>query len=168
MADYYYFCAQLPTLQCGGAAPFTLAEFDSRVKALLPAKEAQRIIEDSRAGRLGGEYGEWEEVLRFVIAVQRNDAFVFALNSEYAIQLREQISAISSSALNPLDRQKRIDALCWQKLDDLSTNLQFSREAVICYRIKLSILEKYRMYRTDTGTDNFEEAVRLIDGNSAE
>lgn len=179
--DYYYFCSQLPTLRVGVAAPFSLAEFDARVKGLLPEAEAACLLAavyppdrsvTVKSGSVYDRYREWEFALRGEIARQRAAAgnttnFTLPPESDGFASLKDQVASITS-APNPLERQKRLDLLRWQKLDDLESGVPFSREMVVCYRIRLAILEKYREFREDFGRENFEEAVRLIDGNSAE
>lgn len=181
MADYYYFCSQLPSLQPGGAPPYTLAAFDALVGGLLPQRDAAYItscyFEPDRVAPLpddsvGAAYRDWEfalrgEVARLRAAASGEAAPVLPPETDTFAEIRDLVNS-AASAPNPLERERRLDALRFAKLNDLESRHAFSKEMVACYRIKLSILIRNRQFLEAAGKTNFEDAVTRIDRNSAE
>lgn len=179
--NYYYFCSQLPALQPGAVPPFTLAEFDERVAGILPPADFSYVSRcgfppdrgaDLPAGSVGAAYRSWEfalrgEIARLRVAEGHGDAIDLPPETDAFADIREQIGG-AASAPNPLERERRVDQLRWRRLDELAFGHEFTVEAVACYRLRLAILEKNRQFVAETGRNNFEEAVGLIDRNSAE
>ena len=172
--NYYYFCAQLPTLVPGNVPPMSLEDFDSRLE-FLPESDAQYIRNSGFPPSRNGNYAPNSAAGRF-----RN--FEFALRGELARcrggvnlppetdsvgGLREQV-AQAAQASDPLERERRLDLLRWRMLDDLEREMFFSAEAVVCYRLKLSLMLKAQQFQEAAGRENFRKAVDAIDKNSAE
>ena len=127
---------------------------------------------DLPAGSVGAAYRSWEfalrgEIARLRVAEGHGDAIDLPPETDAFADIREQIGG-AASAPNPLERERRVDQLRWRRLDELAFGHEFTVEAVACYRLRLAILEKNRQFVAETGRNNFEEAVGLIDRNSAE
>ncbi len=181
--NYYYFCSQLPVLVFNASPPMTPAEFDVRAAELLGAKDANylahcsccAIADTARlpATSVAGRYRIYELALSGEIArlraAARNAGTPLLLPPEMNefTTLRDSVTA-AASAPNPLERQNRIDQLRWKKIETLEVGNEFTVEWAACYRLKLSLLEKRRLYRDETGRENFRNAVDRIDRNSAE
>lgn len=181
--NFYYFCSQLPALVFNNPPPMTVADFDTRVADLLGEKEAAYLAGCSfhavvDAAKLppasaAGRYCRWERALSGEIArlraAERNTDLPLLLPPEMNefTDLREAVTA-AASAPNPLERQTRIDLLRWKKIESLEVGHEFTVEWTACYRLKLTLLEKRRLYREEAGRENFRGAIDRIDRNSAE
>ncbi len=181
--NFYYFCSQLPVLVFNTPPPLTVAEFDVRAADLLGEREAAYLACCSfhaapdaaklPAGSAAGLYRRWERALSGEIArlrtAERNADLPLLLPPEMNefTDLREAVTA-AASAPNPLERQNRIDLLRWKKIESLEVGHEFTVEWTACYRLKLSLLEKRRLYREEAGRENFRGAIDRIDRNSAE
>ncbi len=177
--EFYYFCSQLPSLRMDSPAPMTLAEFDALMQRVLPAGAVQAIASasyppapDAVLSAAYAGFCRWETALREAVGnyriAQGNFAgFDIRMTESETAMLAEQAAA-AAAAPNPMERQMRLDQMRFRKLDELASGNIFSLDAVICYRLKLSILERYCNMNPDTGRKNFESAVSSIDSNSAE
>ncbi len=182
-ANYYYFCSQLPTLIPGVPAPMTLEEFDSKL-SFLPDRDARYIASCTfppnraakfPAGSAAAEFQAFEFALRGEIALLRlakrpvDEAGKYSLPQETGSVpgLRESVAS-AASAPDPWERELRVDQIRWRMLDAIERGNGFSREAAVCYRLKLAILLKEQSFRQEAGKTNFEAASGLIDRMSAE
>ena len=175
-AGYYYFCAQLPALRPGDAPPMTLERFDSLLE-LLPEPDAAYIrtcgFPVSReaafpAGSAGARFRAFEYALRGEIAGRRG-AGRDALPPETGTigGIAEAVNA-AASAEDPLERERRIDAIRWRLLDDIAAAEPFGREAAACYRMQLALAIRSDRRREAVGRERFAAAVDAVDGRSLE
>ena len=175
-AGYYYFCAQLPALRLGDAPPMTLEHFDSLLE-LLPEADAAYIRTCAfpvarekafPAGSAGARFRAFEYALRGEIAGRRG-AGRDALPPETGTfgGLAEAVNG-AASAEDPLERERRIDAIRWRLLDDMAAAAPFSREAAACYRMQLAMLIRSNRRQEAAGRERFAAAVDAADGRSAE
>ena len=182
-ANYCYFCAQLPTLIPGNPAPMTLAEFDRKL-GFLPEADASYIANcvyppnraaKFPAGSAAARFREFEFALRGEIAHLRLAGRAAEEAAKYALPpetgrvpgLKDEV-ARAAAASNPWERELRLDEIRWRMLSDLERGMAFSREAAVCYRLKLAILLKEQRFRRETGKTNFTATSDEIDRKSAE
>jgi len=167
---YYYFASTLPMIHFDGSLPFSVEDFERDCERLLrPRDYAQVRVVLGRAP-------DGETVVHPVMA--RWLAFDRSLQQE-TVRLRSQqlgrslpaelsggdapdpsVVQIAVQALkteNFLDAQKMILRFQWDMLDDLAHNRDFSLSAIFTYGIKLQILERLQIYKTDRGSAHLEE-----------
>ena len=57
---------------------------------------------------------------------------------------------------NLLDGQRILDRFKWDYLTELSIGHYFDFDFLLCYALKLKILDQYRMYKTAKGSEVYE------------
>lgn len=173
---YYFLVASLPLLELNAPAPFPTAEFDGILQENLDER-AQRIL---FACRGNGQYPDnhpvyrqmalFEEYLRNRIARKRADRagihFESADPEEYFSEVDFGLAQASGCA-DPLERERLVDKLRWERLEELSIGHDFDLDALIIYRCKLFIVNKYAGFRTETGTVHFTAALERIINSAA-
>ena len=162
---YGFLCASLPTLACGIPTEFSLDEFDGLAREALPVKEFDRLVSrDSGADKCAvyRSMRQFEEYLKLRIAGERQEK----LGSFNPLPEPDELFSdvdfalpAAAAADDPLERERMVDAICWQKIDELECEHQFDLDYLCCYRMRLSLLEKYRRRAENNGTQLFEQAV---------
>ena len=66
------------------------------------------------------------------------------------------------AAAEPVEREKLLDALIFQKLDELEIFHEMDLTALCIYRLKLGILQKYAKWNEINGKNNFEAALEKL------
>ena len=61
-----------------------------------------------------------------------------------------------------LEAEKLLDQKCWQFLDDLAGGHYYNLEFLICYGLKLKILERHHEYQSSKGAEVFDE-IRVME-----
>jgi len=170
---YYYFSSTLPMLNFDGALPFPVEEFAADCGRLL-APDDQR---DARLA-LGLEEGparngtlrrwqEFDQALKNEIAWSRASARqqnpLSAVRGDRAFDADiVQVLAQAAKAEDPLQAEKMLIRLQWQKLDDLALNQEFCLEFILAYAVKLKILERLNAFKTDEGSKRLEEILQDV------
>ena len=166
---YYYFAASLPLISWEGKLPMTSEEFLLNVRRLL-AEGDRELVEQLLAGDDAIETDNavalsWVEFNRNF----RNEITWFRayrahqdpLKSSHGAKenepaLREAVHE-ASRMTDLLEAEKLLDWKCWQFLDDLSGGHYYDLEFLICYGLKLKILQRHDEYKSSKGQDAFEE-----------
>ena len=177
---YYFLKASLPGLMFGKEPDLTLEEFDTRCAEELSAERmaalkqaAMPVPRPPETGnfksRLMTEFTAKEQYLRTRIAERRSshanlcklpDPPVYFPEIDHAV-------ALASSADEPLEREKIIDRLRWQIIEELDCGDEFGFESLCAYRLKLAILAKYSALDADRGKENFNNSVGAYEACSA-
>ena len=177
--NYYFFCASLPSLRFGAAAPLRLAEFDAlcgeelapeafaalRRGSLLPG----RSDDGASLPRLYAEYQRFEQYLRTRIALRRvrRDEDQPSRLPDPAEYYTEVDTVIGQAAgLEPAERERAIDRLRWRRIEELETGHDFDFDRLCACRLKLLILEKYRERKVEPGRERFNAALDRITGGN--
>lgn len=71
--------------------------------------------------------------------------------------LLREIVHEASKMTDLLEAEKLLDRACWKFLDDLSGGHYYDFEFLICYGLKLKILERHHEYKLSKGNDAFDE-----------
>ena len=172
---YYFLKASLPGLMFGKEPGLTLEEFDARCAEELSAERMEclkkisaavpRPPEVCRSGSsLMEKFAVREQYLRTRIAERRSShANLCKLPDppEYFPEIDHAV-AIAATVDDPLEREKVIDRLRWQCIEELDCGDEFGFESLCAYRLKLTILEKYSSHDAVRGKANFNGAVDRI------
>lgn len=179
----YYFCSQLPYLQFDAPPPFSLKSFDRQVVDIMSEKQAKVVVnavfpvsEAINAPAIGlySLYRSWDRALLGEIARSR---MVTAETTEVPEEMPEEVGTVpllneavasAASAPNPMERERRVDALRWDKINELAVGRDFTLDALVAYRLKLAILNKHYNYNEEDGQINLKSAIEKIDLSSAE
>ena len=174
---FYYFCASLPSLTPGKSPKMSVADFDGLAREQVSPAEFELLRQCSlTVGRDPGESAgkppvlaemiRFEQYLRTRIAQRRSvkeDDKAAALPdpAEYFSEVDLGV-AQAAAAADPAEREKLIDRIRWRRLDDLEVGHEFDFEQLCIYRMRLSILDKYRSRNADAGREIFNAAVDRI------
>lgn len=180
---YYYFCASLPSLTLGKIQKMSVADFDELARELLPKSKFKILqqcsltneynsYESNATPSLWAEMSRFEQYLRLRIAQRRavsEDKNAGALPEPVECFSEVDLGVAQAAAITDVaEREKLIDRIRWRHLDDLETGHDFDFEQLCIYRMRLSILDKYRNRNADTGREVFNTAVdRISSGASA-
>jgi len=165
---YYYFAASLPMVTWGGKLPMTAEEFlEAAGRLLVDGDRAlverllagdDTIATDNAATRA---WITFERNLRNEVAVLRakrahKDANKHVRGAkENDPWLRGVVEEVSKMD-DLLEGQRLIDRARWQFLDELVSGHAFDLETVLCYGLKLQILQRHHNYQTEKGVETFD------------
>lgn len=172
---YYFLKASLPGLMFGKEPGLTLEEFDSRCAEELSPERLKclkkvsttvpRPPETVKSGSvLMDRFARREQYLRTRIAERRSShANMCKLPdpAEYYPEIDHAVT-VAGAMDDPLEREKCIDRMRWQCIEELDCGDEFGFESLCAYRLKLMILEKYSIHDADKGKVNFNGAVDRI------
>jgi len=171
MADlFYYQLSSLPLLRFGEPAPVTVAAFDELCRTQLPLAAATGLARvtlepDGRSCcEVERRWQAWETYVRNCLvrlraarlgvepsAFLRHDDDVFPGD-------RRRIEEISSDP-DPLVRERELDRLRWQRLDDLAVEHHFDLGALVLYKLRLLLVTKWTGRTAAAGSQVHERLV---------
>ena len=175
--DFCYFCMQLPPLSIGEAPAISLEEFDDRLRSV-PPKAASYVRSCSfpmipeavfPRGSAAAKFRSFEEGLRYEIARFRAAKSGRSLPPRpRGARTEEEIpSRIQSIAgLNPLEREKKLNEMRSAFLEQIEKDDPLSREAAVCYRLRLSMLWRETTFGDMAGREVFRNTVDTIEQES--
>ena len=71
----------------------------------------------------------------------------------------EKMAGEALSRHTPLDRERALDTLRWQRLEELAGYDPFSARPVLAYALKLQLVERWAELEEDAGMARLEEVV---------
>ncbi len=161
---YYYLISSLPLLRLGEAVPFSSTDFLDMCRAVLSEarfrqlKKISLTPEGNPATDVHAAWQSWEGYLRNYLAHERA-----ARRGVAAVEwLRPETDAFPSSrsefddalsARTPKERERALDECRWRKLDDLAVMHDFDFDALLIYRLKLLLAEKWVGKDPDEGME---------------
>ena len=170
---YYYFAASLPMVRWGGPLPLSTEEFCETAKRLMNETDGA-LIDRLMAGEedietdnsLAKSWMRFSRDFRNEMAVfrahqiQRDPKKAVRGYKENEPQLRGIINEVAKMD-NLLDAQKLLDKVSWQFLDGLADGHHFDLEYLICYGLKLKILERFHTIQLPKGKEIYEELKKV-------
>lgn len=152
--SYNYFVATLPTLQIDvESVPYTVEEFLGLCKEHLSSvdyKELTTLMSDREGGSVFSK--KWRDAdtqIRNAIVLARASKLGVADASKWMhehdgfdVYIESAVHAAFTGGTNPSEREKQIDALYWNIIEELVGTDDFSLECVLAYALKLRICEK--------------------------
>lgn len=164
---YYYILASLPALQFGEAPPLSTAAVLAVCSDWLPASELTRLRHaltpmpsDAPRDAVGRAWQAWQTALRNALAVARasrrgSDAAPYLRSDDLPDPvLRAQIQECVK-ADDPLHAERTLDRLRWDFLDNLAGIHMFDYHTMVCYLLKLQILERWHALTREQGMAAF-------------
>ena len=167
--SYYYFAASLPMINWGGKLPLTSDEFLLMAQRLLAHGDRELVerllkgndedIETDNAVALS--WFKFDRNFRNEIAwfrahrAHKNPNQSVRGVKENEPSLRETVHEVSRTS-NLLEAEKLLDWTYWQYLDNLSSGHHYDLEFIICYGLKLKILERHHEYKSPKGSEVFD------------
>ncbi|MCX5693642.1 MAG: DUF2764 family protein [Candidatus Omnitrophica bacterium] len=156
-AYYTYLISSLPVLNLFAKAPFSLKDFFTKCKNLIPDKELEilyaAVDQDSYslAGHNSGSVAQWanfevtlrNELVRARASRKKIDPSKFLRfpDSPQAEIVHVAMTAYRSTSI--LEAEKILDQARWNFLENLSFGHYFDFESLLVYGLKLKILERW-------------------------
>ncbi len=172
--NYYALKASLPLLLFDAPPPFSRETFLEYCSAYLPEKKMallralktapRRLPEGIGPDSPTGEYILWEICLRNTLGALRagklgmdaeSSLVKFAAFESDAFRVANEVYA---SQMNPLERERALDAARWYKLDSVEGRHTFDFEAFSLYLLRLMILEKWAARNPKEAPGNLDRA----------
>ena len=162
--SYYYLITSLPALSLG-QAPISEEAFVSRCEAELSARDLRKVQavatvpatdEAPMAPPFTAAWNHLEIQLRNAIA--RIRAAKRSIDATHILRPHGGFSTLIEDAVEdawtqptPLAREKALDTVRWQLLDDLVGPDPFSFNVILAYTIKRKLAERWSRMDSDTG-----------------
>mgnify|MGYP006294656649 CR=1 FL=1 len=168
--NYYYLIASLPGVDLDAPPPLPPDEFRSICGEHLSRSDFDALtalLDNSNPDRENSFVREWRE---FDSALRNTIARVRAgkLNMDPSEHTRQDIGydpsvekAVSAafSIDNPLEREKSIDRLRWERLNELAGFDPFAARALLAYTLKLLLAKRWSDLNRDKGADRSENII---------
>ena len=167
---YYFLIASLPTLQFNSNPPLSCEEFLSRCRLQLNKNDFDVVEGLIKNGKGNDDNNDivLKKWINFNHNFKNEMAFFRAKRagkdpSDYLRGPRngedffKNVIEEAAKAQNPLSTEKIFDQSRWQFLDDLQRFEYFNLAYLICYALKLSILERYENINSPKGRAIFGE-----------
>lgn len=158
---YPFLTAILPALTPGKAPEMSLEEFDAL---------AAEHMSSAALAKLAGDLPFHKEIARFKKYVAYRSALIragklnrpgdFPAPEEFYGEVNFAASALATAA--PAERELLLDALIWNKLDDLEVCHDLDITHLGIYRMRLELLQKYARRNEKTALQNFEAALEKL------
>lgn len=181
---YHFLIASLPELLWGQLPEYTQEDFYATVEESLSSKVVKKLqAMDKKSSGLEAEdteeetvvditkipvyaaFNEFEEFLTGRIAKVRAEKLgIPFVNKESDAFFAEAEKAVQFASIesNPIEREKMLDLLRWRFLEEMETGHMFDFDGLCIYKLKLSLLEKYRYRKAELGKDNFNLALKRV------
>ncbi|MCK5083090.1 MAG: DUF2764 family protein [Candidatus Omnitrophica bacterium] len=166
--EYYYFAASLPMISLKGKLPMAVEAFLEAARRLLADGDRELVeqlltgdepVETDNAAALA--WIAFDRNFRNEIAWFRAQrAHKNPQKSVHGVKedepwLREAVHEASRMP-DLLEAERLLDRTAWQFLDDLAGGHYYDLEFLICYGLKLKILEKHHQYKSSKGNEVFD------------
>lgn len=130
------------------------SEFDRTLRnitAALAARAAQRPVESVTVG--GGDVAE---------QLQRSSSADFGLRGE--LPYIDAVIAAVNDETNMLEKERKIDMVCWDMAGGLAAFDYFNIGAVLSYLVKINIVARWSALDAKRGREIFERLLAELDG----
>ena len=160
MADFYvYLISSLPMLHFGMKPPFSFDRFLKTCRDKI-SDEDIRIVESARDIILyAGEQPalkQWSsfdaalrnELVKIRAAYRHLDPFKYLRGQDYIESYLVHIAMNAHRTPSVIEAEKFLDLQRWHKLDELAVGHYFDLDFLVCYSLKLLILERWERINT--------------------
>lgn len=164
MASYYYLVATLPMLKFDDAAPFGSAAFLEMCKGKVSPSDYETLSK-ALSGELSGHpfLKKWQSFTRMVKAelndqrsrkLSRSDAR-YHNDGPREFRISEAVR-LAVGTDNPLEGELALMHLSWKYLEELAVLHTFDLEGLLCYALKLQLLERKGLFTREDGNAEFK------------
>lgn len=170
LKTYYYLVSSLPMLKLGDDPPFSSSDFLAMCRSNLDARsyrqlERVSLVPDGMpATVVEAAWQAWESYLRNYLAHERAerrglDALKWLRAEPDAFPSARAEFDDALSEKKPADRERALDQARWQRLDDLAVMHDFDVDALLIYRLKLLLVEKWTAQSVEDSMGHLEMLV---------
>lgn len=170
---FTFLLAELPRLELNMPPPLSHEELAEHVEmALIPPRYQAVLAQGENALSAGGsgksasrifrEYQDFEVFLRQTIARKRAKEQGREVAFEQSPEYRHDIVlAVDSAAAiaDPLERERAIDKLRWQAIEEISAGHELDFDALCAYKLKLDLLIRRRHRDREVGLASFNSTL---------
>ena len=156
--NYYYLVASLPSLRLAAESTMTREAFLTLADEQLSAadrRELDAVLAGRGSSAFGRRHAAFERSLVHSVGKARAERrgrdmreLPADLDDDMSMQ---QAVRDAFAAADPLDRERRFDAMRWRWLEDEAQRDPFSSSAVFSYALRLGILSAWRVRTADVG-----------------
>ncbi len=181
MDKYYYFASSLPLLSFEGKIPFSIEDFLNDCERLMGTADYQLmkhlLQDDSEAVDTQNVFlNEWVENVRkfrnemvfYRSSKIHKDPNAYVRGTRYPAPYFMGVLESASKTGDPLAAEKMMDYVRWQFLDNMCANHYFDFEFIMCYGLKLKLLERYDAFNSPRGKEYFVQMKEEIAAKSQE
>lgn len=179
MKQYYYLICSLPFIKLEEAPSINSGEFRRLCEEQVSAKDLQLLdavslvpLKDNPFAADSSAF-QWlalDKNLRKRMAVYR--AGRKSENTTRAVPKGDDFSDLDRGIQeayakpNPAEREKHLDSIRWQWLDELEFGHYFDVNKLFIYKLRLLIHEKWQCRNNELGYENFDRIVDAINSRS--
>ena len=160
MASYYYLISSLPMLRAGDAPPLDYAAFLDQCRGAVSDRVYHSLEELTVRSEDGGFVSRWAAFYRVLQGeltyqrrVKRGESCAAPNERDAAVT---QTVTAAVNAKDPLEGERLLLALEFDRLDELVGLHSFDDCALYGYALKLQLLERQRVFRHDEGKAAFD------------
>ena len=189
MGAYYYFIAQLPYLVYGQTPPMSSSAFKELAKTAIDSGDAQLLdsvsldpgpLQPGDEGTVADKiptsgsafidnWRDWERTLRLHLAKQRAVKLKRESTSRVSVELpvfpADAVAAATktiSASESPLEVEILLDKARWSAIEEFQGTNHFSSNTVFAYFLKLLLLERRSLFKTEEGYDEYNSLYNSI------
>jgi len=164
--SYYYFAATLPSLRMDEMPPLTVDAFLAACRQHLSARDLaalDTLLEDSFDATPADPFvHRWVNVVRQLrnaaaqhraSRLQRDPAPYLRPHEGFDVAIETGVAEAFQKP-SPLERERVLDTLLWERAGELAGYDPFAREALLVYALRLRIAERRASLNEETGMDN--------------
>lgn len=143
--NYYYLVASLPSQQLFAEPPMTMDTLRALCAEQLSAsdlRELDAVLAGAGRGAFGSRHTAFEGELRLCVAkvrAERRSRDASALPADSGDLALQQSVRDAFSARDPMERERRFDAMRWRWLEQEAERDPFAPAAVFSYAARLAI-----------------------------
>lgn len=175
MAEYYFLVSSLPTLEKYAEPFWSTDEFIESCEDVLTPRDLSMVKSlkltpfqsDSHDDSALSKWNEWEICLRNKIAKARapkldREAEGDLLPEADSFPEVDKAAQDIASASNPLEAERILDDLRWNRADDLEACHGFDVDKLCAYKIKLMLCEKWSERKETVGVEKFNQVIDSV------
>jgi hypothetical protein len=166
LAQYYYTAAALPMLSFQQKPPISMEQFITFCLETLGPRDAA-MLEKIRDADLTEPYEHpyaerwraWEIGLRDALVVRRADMLGWGGDSQRVDIVPYESATIAEEATSrdtPLEAEELLDRARWDFIHEMEIGHYFDTVFLMCYCLKLSILERQAAFTLERGRNAYE------------
>jgi len=171
--EYYFLISSLPLLRLDELPPLSdmafleLCQGQLSPTAVTALAHAALVPQDTAATPIERRWYEWETWLRNHLVRARAsrsgaDADAYFRNEADVFPGAQRLVDEALAAKTPAVRERMLDDLRWQRLNDLSSGHIFDFAALVLYRLRLLLVEKQHAMQHDAALSVVDSAVEHL------
>lgn len=169
--NYYYLVASLPSQQLFAEPPMTMEALATLCAEQLSAsdqRELAAVLAGSGRSAFGARHAAFEGGLRLCVAkarAERRSRDASELPEDSGDLALQQAVRDAFSAKDPMERERRFDAMRWRWLEQEAERDPFAPAAVFSYALRLSIGHAWSRRTADAGRNELSsQRERMLSG----